>query len=152
MTSNDPFDLERFVQAQAANYAEALAELRAGRKRTHWSWYVLPQLRGLGTSPMAVRYAMSGLDEARAYLAHPVLGSRLAECVTAMQAHAGTAPEAILGGIDARKFHSCITLFARVSAPGSVFHRALDTHFAGRQDAATLALLAGAGSGQARGT
>lgn len=138
----DPFDLDRFVQAQQENYTEALAEMRAGRKRTHWSWYVLPQLRGLGTSPMSVRYGISGLAEAEAYLAHPLLGARLAECVAAIGQHRGLTPELILGPVDARKFHSCITLFARVSEPGSVFHRALAAHFAGEQDPATLARLA----------
>jgi uncharacterized protein (DUF1810 family) len=146
-THDDPFDLARFVRAQAANYDEALAELRAGRKRTHWIWYVLPQLRGLGTSPMSVRYAISGLAEARAYLAHPVLGPRLVACVQAMLSHVGTPPEVILGGIDARKFHSCLTLFARVSAPDSVFHRALAAFFGGQEDEATRRGLAAAGEG-----
>lgn len=141
MSIDDPFDLDRFVQAQRRNYDEALAELRAGQKRTHWSWYVLPQLRGLGSSPMSVRYAISGLAEAQAYLAHTVLGPRLVECVAAIEGHAGTPAEAILGAIDARKFHSCVTLFALVSEPGSVFHRALARRYAGRQDPATLALL-----------
>ena len=142
MASREPFNLDRFVQAQEENYAEALAELRVGRKRTHWSWYVLPQLRGLGSSAMSVRFALSGLPEAKAYLAHPVLGARLIECVAAINQYAGTKPEAILGTIDARKFHSCVTLFARVSEPGSVFHQALATHFAGQEDQATLTLLA----------
>lgn len=145
MASGDPFDLNRFIEAQEENYSQALAELRAGRKRTHWSWYVLPQLRGLGSSAMSVRYAISGLQEARAYLAHPVLGSRLAECVAALDQHADTRLEAILGDIDARKFHSCVTLFARASETGSVFHHALATHFSGKEDQATLALLAATG-------
>ena len=148
MASPNPFDLDRFVQAQRENYAEALAELRAGRKRTHWSWYVLPQLRGLGSSAMSVRYAISGLPEAKAYLAHPVLGARLVECVATINQHAGTRPDAILGSIDARKFHSCITLFARASDSGSVFHQALAIHFGGHEDEATLALLAASGSAQ----
>ncbi len=140
--SADPFDLGRFLDAQAANYADALAELRAGRKRTHWSWYVFPQLRGLGSSAMSVRYAISGLEEARAYLAHPVLGPRLRDCVGAMNAHAGIDAAAILGEVDAMKFHACVTLFARVAGPGSPFHAALDRHFAGTPNPATLALLA----------
>jgi uncharacterized protein (DUF1810 family) len=139
---HDPFDLDRFVQAQAAHYADALAELRAGRKRTHWSWYVLPQIAGLGASAMSVRYALSGLAEARAYLAHPLLGTRLRECVAAMTIHAGRSAAAILGDIDALKFHSCVTLFARVAEPDSPFHRALAQYFAGTPDAATLAILA----------
>jgi uncharacterized protein (DUF1810 family) len=148
MASRDPFDLDRFVQAQEENYPDALAELRAGRKRTHWSWYVLPQLRGLGSSAMSVRYAISGLPEAKAYLAHPILGARLVECVAAINQNAGTRPEAILGNIDARKFHSCVTLFAQVSEPRSVFHQALATHFAGQEDQATLTLLAALGGAQ----
>lgn len=148
MASRDTFDLDRFVQAQQDNYADALSELRAGRKRTHWSWYVLPQLRGLGSSAMSVRYAISGLPEAKAYLAHPVLGARLAECVAAINQHAGIRPATLLGDIDARKFHSCITLFARASDPGSVFHQALAMHFGAQEDQATLALLAAPGSAQ----
>ena len=145
MDSRDPFDLDRFVTAQHETYAAALAELRAGRKRTHWSWYVLPQLQGLGASAMSVRYGISGLPEARAYLAHPVLGARLVECVAAIDQQAGTTPETLLGPIDARKFHSCITLFARACEPGSVFHQALAVHFGGQEDPATPALLASPG-------
>jgi uncharacterized protein (DUF1810 family) len=148
MDSRDPFDLERFVQAQAENYSEALAELRAGRKRTHWSWYVLPQLRGLGMSEMSIRYAISGLPEATAFMAHPILGTRLVECVAAVNQHSAKKPEAILGDIDARKFHSCVTLFGRASEPQSVFHQALATHFAGQEDKATLALLASSSNTQ----
>jgi uncharacterized protein (DUF1810 family) len=138
----DPHDLARFVQAQAATYAQALAELRAGRKRSHWSWYVLPQIRGLGSSPMSVRYAISGLDEARAYLNHTILGARLGECVAVMNSHPGADAAAILGDIDAKKFHSCVTLFARVSEAASPFHDALVKYFAGAGDQATLAILA----------
>lgn len=138
----DPFGLDRFVGAQAPNYDLAIAELRAGRKQTHWSWYVLPQIHGLGSSPMSRRYAISSLAEAREYLAHPVLGSRLRECVDAMNAHSDVSAEAILGEIDARKFHSCITLFAEVAEPDSPFHVALATHFGGSRDAATLSILA----------
>jgi uncharacterized protein (DUF1810 family) len=139
---HDPHDLERFVAAQASNYDEALAELRAGRKRSHWMWYVLPQLRGLGTSPMSVRYGIVGLEEARAYLAHPVLGPRLLACVAAMNAHSGRSAEAILGGIDARKFHSCLTLFARAAgAAGAPFRAALEKYYGGIEDASTVALL-----------
>ena len=141
-SADDPFDLSRFVQAQAANYGQALAELRAGRKTTHWSWYVLPQIRGLGSSAMSVRYAISGTDEARAYLAHPLLGPRLRECVDAMNAHPGADAAAILGDIDARKFHSCVTLFSQVAEPGSPFHLALAKYFSGEQDRATSGLLA----------
>lgn len=146
MQTEDPFNLRRFVEAQAANYDEALAEIRAGRKETHWSWYVLPQVRGLGNSPMSQRYAIAGLAEARAYLAHPVLGPRLRECLAALNAHASRSAESILGDIDAQKFHACATLFARVAEPGSPFAAALARHFGGREHAATVALLAGAGA------
>lgn len=140
-STDDPFALSRFVQAQAENYEEALAELRAGRKRTHWSWYVLPQIQGLGLSAMSVRYAISGLAEAQEYLAHPVLGSRLRECIAAMNAHSDRSASAILGEIDAHKFHSCITLFARIAEPDSSFHLALAKYFSNSQDQATLAIL-----------
>jgi len=138
----DVHDLARFVTAQARNYADAIAELRAGRKLTHWSWYVLPQLAGLGASPLSVRYAISGLDEARAYLSHPLLGRRLRECIDAMNALQGADAAAVLGGIDALKFHSCVTLFARVAEPGSPFHAALAKYFGGREDPGTCAILA----------
>ena len=141
---DDPFDLQRFVDAQQGVYEQALAELRQGRKRTHWSWFVLPQLRGLGSSPMAQRYAIGSLSEARAYLAHPLLGPRLVACVAAINAHAGTEATQILGGIDARKFHSCVTLFREAGEPADpVFSAALDTFFDGQPDDATLSLLAG---------
>jgi uncharacterized protein (DUF1810 family) len=148
MTPREPFELDRFVQAQEGNYAEALAELRAGKKQTHWSWYILPQLRGLGFSEMSVRYAISSLSEATAYLAHPILGARLVECVVAINQHERTKPEAILGDIDAQKFHSCVTLFltgvrARFSLPSGP-----KPHFADQEDRATLALLAAQRSDQ----
>lgn len=141
-SAEDPFDLARFVEAQDTNYGAALAELRAGRKRTHWSWYVLPQIRGLGSSAMSVRYAISGLAEAQEYLSHPILGSRLRECVAAMNAHSGRSPAAILGEIDANKFYSCVTLFKQVAEPSSPFHVAVAKYFSGSQDLATLAILA----------
>lgn len=136
------FDLQRFLDAQAPVYAEALRELREGRKRTHWCWFVLPQIRGLGRSEMAVRYAIASLDEARAYLAHPVLGARLRETVDAVNAHMGTPAERMLGRTDAMKFHSCVTLFAQAAEPGSPFHRALDAFFGGAGDRLTLDELA----------
>ena len=145
LQTQDPYNLNRFVEAQAANYQQALSELRAGKKRSHWSWYVLPQVRGLGFSAMSVRYAISGLAEARAYLEHPVLGPRLLDCVGAMSAHRGNSAAAILGDIDAKKFHSCLTLFAQVAGTGSPFQRALDQYFGGVADGATLAILAGRG-------
>jgi uncharacterized protein (DUF1810 family) len=142
VTTHDPFDLSRFVEAQRENYADAIAELRAGRKRTHWSWYVFPQLRGLGSSPVSMRYAISGLEEAKAYLEHPLLGPRLVECIEAMNRHAAEGPEAVLGQIDARKFHSCVTLFSRVPSANKVFAEALALHFAGQPDTLTTSLLA----------
>ena len=142
----DPHDLARFLAAQEADHAQALAELRAGRKRTHWIWYVLPQLRGLGASGMSVRYGIGSLAEARAYLAHPVLGARLRECVAALNAHEGRSAEDILGAIDALKFRSSATLFAQAAGPDSVFQQALDRYFRGQPDPATLSLLAAQGA------
>ncbi len=137
--------LERFVQAQADSYAQALAELRQGRKRTHWIWYVLPQLRGLGRSPMADHYGIAGCAEALAYLAHPLLGPRLRECVEAVLQHAGKDAVAIFGSVDALKFRSCLTLFATVAPQQPVFARALEVFYAGAADEATLRLLEAGG-------
>ena len=138
---SDPFNLQRFVEAQETVYAEVLAELKAGRKRTHWMWFVFPQLAGLGSSPMARQYAVSGMPEARAYFAHPILGLRLIECVQAMLQHSQQSPRQILGEIDAVKWRSCLTLFAAVDPGGRVFDTALDHFYAGQRDAATLRLL-----------
>jgi uncharacterized protein (DUF1810 family) len=144
--ATDPFDLDRFVRAQAADYAAALAEVRAGRKETHWMWYVFPQLAGLGSSPTARRYAITGRAEAEAYLAHPVLGPRLVEVAEAALAVAGRSARDVFGPPDDLKLRSCATLFARVSPPGSVFERLLAKYFDGRPDERTVALLeAGAG-------
>lgn len=137
----DPYDLERFVLAQAKDYDCALAELRAGRKATHWIWYVLPQLRALGRSSRATYYGLAGADEARAYLAHPVLGPRLRACVAALNAHDGLSAERILGGIDAIKFRSCLTLFLAVDPEDAGLRAALAKYYAGVPDPATLALL-----------
>ena len=141
--AGDPFELQRFVDAQAPDYDRALAELRNGRKATHWMWYVLPQLRGLGASVMATRYGIASLDEARAYLAHPILGPRLIACVDAMNALPGSNAEHVLGGIDAAKFRSCLTLFL-VADPGDAALRdALKKYYRGREDERTLALMQG---------
>lgn len=137
----DPFELSRFLQAQDGSYAQALSELRAGRKRSHWIWFVFPQVLGLGSSAMSVRYAIRSLDEAKAYLDHPVLGERLRQCVAAMCSHTGLAAVDILGGIDARKFHSCLTLFSLADPTERCFGEALDRYFSGERDAATLALV-----------
>ena len=144
-TMDDPFDLQRFVTAQEGDYARALAELRAGRKRTHWIWYVLPQLRGLGLSHYAQHYGVASLDEARAYLAHPVLGARLRESVQAMLDLHGVTAEQVLGGIDAMKFRSCLTLFAAAAPEDPQFSAALERYFGGTRDPKTLALLRGSG-------
>lgn len=136
------FDLQRFVTAQDGIYAQALAELRAGHKQSHWMWFVFPQLAGLGASPMAVRYAIQSAAEARAYLADPVLGPRLREGAAAMLAHKGARPEAILGGIDALKFRSSLTLFEAVADDPSLFAGALDAFYEGERDQRTLELLA----------
>lgn len=134
----DPLD--RFVAAQARDYAVALAELQRGRKTSHWIWYVFPQIAGLGRSDMAQRYAIADLAEARAYLAHPLLGGRLREATTALLAHAGRhAAVAILGEIDAVKVRSSMTLFeAADGAAGSMFAACLDAFYAGSRDPETL--------------
>jgi uncharacterized protein (DUF1810 family) len=134
-------DLERFVVAQDGTYPAALAELRAGRKRSHWMWFVFPQIAGLGSSPMAQRYAISGLDEARAYLAHPVLGPRLVEAARALTDLDGTDPVAVLGSIDALKLRSSMTLFAHAAPEEPVFTEVLARYYAGAEDDATLARL-----------
>jgi uncharacterized protein (DUF1810 family) len=137
----DPFNLERFVEAQAKDYSRALAELRAGRKQTHWIWYVLPQLRGLGSSARADFYGIGSAEEAVAYLAHPVLGQRLRECVAAMNALGGRSAVQVLGEIDAAKFRSCLTLFRSVDPKDEGFGEALDKFFAGVADERSLVLL-----------
>jgi uncharacterized protein (DUF1810 family) len=139
--SDDPFGLDRFVRAQDSTYAAALAEIRSGRKRSHWMWYVLPQIAGLGFSAMSQRYAIRGVAEARAYLAHALLGPRLIECVEAMLTIEGRSAHAIFGSPDDLKLRSCATLFAHVTPPGSVFERLLDQYFEGQRDARTLELL-----------
>ena len=140
---DDPHDLQRFVDAQDGVFETALAELRAGTKQSHWMWFVFPQLAGLGHSPTAQYYAIRSLDEARAYLAHPLLGPRLRLCVEALLPHAGRSSEAIFGSIDALKLRSSLTLFDLV-APQDVFARALDVFFAGEPDQRTLALIGSA--------
>jgi uncharacterized protein (DUF1810 family) len=137
VSAADPFDLARFVDAQATSYDDALAELVEGRKRSHWMWYVFPQFAGLGTSAMAQCYAIASPDEARAYLAHPLLGPRLVACAEAVLAHAGTPAQAIMGSPDDLKLRSSATLFACVSPSGSVFHRLLDAFFDGEPDPLT---------------
>ena len=139
--TTDPHDLERFVLAQEGVYDRALAEVRSGRKRTHWMWFVFPQLDGLGSSPTARQYAIRSLAEAEAYLRHPVLGPRLVECCEAAVGVEGRTAHEVFGSPDDLKLRSCATLFARVSPPGSVFERVLARFFDGRPDPATLRLL-----------
>jgi uncharacterized protein (DUF1810 family) len=130
-------DLQRFVDAQSQTYDQALAELRAGRKRTHWMWFVLPQLAGLGRSAMAQRFALRDLDEAREYLAHPVLGRRLVECARALTALDTTDPVEVFGSVDAQKLRSSMTLFALAAPDQPVFREVLDHYFAGQLDEGT---------------
>lgn len=140
---SDPYHLERFHAAQdaAGVYERALAELQRGRKSSHWMWFVFPQLDGLGHSAMAQRYAIASLDEARAYLAHPVLGPRLRDCAGTVAGTAGRTAVQIFGGIDARKLRSSMTLFLRAAPGEQVFADVLDRHFDGDPDPATDELL-----------
>jgi len=140
---DDAFDLQRFVLAQdaAGTYDSALGELRAGRKTGHWMWFVLPQLAGLGRSTTARRYALSGADEVRAYLAHPVLGPRLRECAQVVASLPTDDPVAVLGSIDAQKLRSSMTLFAVVAPGEPVFAAVLDRWYGGRGDVSTRELL-----------
>ena len=137
LQSEDPFDLQRFIDAQARIIEDVLAELRAGRKRTHWMWFVFPQIAGLGSSAMAVRYAISSPAEACAYLAHPVLGDRLRECVRLVVA-AGRPLAEVFGHPDDMKFRSCMTLFTAVAPAEAVFAEALDRCCGGVRDPTTL--------------
>ena len=137
----DPYDLNRFVEAQEVNYSDALSELRAGHKRSHWMWYVFPQIAGLGHSAMSARYSIRSEDEARAYLAHPVLGPRLVECAEAILGVKNLSALEIMGSPDDLKLKSSATLFAHISAEGSVFHRILDTFYSSEPDLTTLQLL-----------
>ena len=138
---SDPYDLDRFVAAQADSYATAFAEVRRGAKRSHWMWFIFPQIAGLGSSAMARHYAIRSLDEARAYLAHPLLGARLREIVGALEDLPSASPEAVFGGIDAVKLRSSLTLF-EAAGDGAMFVAALDRWFGGQRDAATVARLA----------
>ena len=134
-----PYDLQRFVAAQDAGrtYDQATAELRRGRKTSHWMWFVFPQITGLGQSPVSRMYAISGLAEAKAYLAHPVLGPRLVECAAIVAGLSGRTAEQIFGGIDALKLRSSMTLFLRAAPDEPVFRQVLDQYFGGNPDPAT---------------
>lgn len=142
---NDEFQLSRFLEAQASTYDDALEEIEDGRKQTHWMWFIFPQLKGIGFSPMSQKFGISGLSEARRYLAHPVLGARLRECTRAILKHSADGAEAVLGEIDAAKLRSCLTLFSQADPAEPLFKMALDRFFSARFDAKTLALLRDAG-------
>jgi uncharacterized protein (DUF1810 family) len=138
---DDRFDLERFVQAQQAVYAAVCAELRAGAKRSHWMWFIFPQLRGLGSSPNAQHYGLASLAEARAYLDHPVLGARLRECTRRLLLLEGRSAAEIFGYPDELKLRSCLTLFERAAPQEELFGEALRKYYGGQRDLRTLALL-----------
>jgi uncharacterized protein (DUF1810 family) len=142
MTSaSDPHDLERFVRAQEPIYDQALLEIQRGRKQSHWMWYLFPQIHGLGMSATSRRYAIKSREEAAAYLVHPLLGPRLLTCTKALLELQGMTATAIFGSPDDLKLRSSATLFAAVSAPGSVFHELLDRYYGGEPDPRTLTLL-----------
>ncbi len=140
-SSNDPYNLERFVQAQEGVYAQALSEIRAGEKRSHWMWFIFPQALGLGFSEYSQYYGIRSLDEARAYLAHPVLGVRLRECFETLLRLEGRSAHQIFGSPDDWKLRSCATLFSLISPPDSVFHQVLEKYFDGQVDQKTLLLM-----------
>jgi uncharacterized protein (DUF1810 family) len=139
MDDDDPYDLERFVGAQndGGTYDDALSELRHGQKSSHWMWFVFPQIAGLGQSPTSRRFAISTLEEAKAYLRHPVLGPRLLECADVLLGTHGRTAEQIFGGIDARKLHSAMTLFQRAAPEQPRFGEVIDRYFDGAPDSAT---------------
>jgi uncharacterized protein (DUF1810 family) len=138
---DDPFSLQRFVEAQSRDYGTAIRELRAGAKRSHWMWFVFPQLRGLGRSSTAMFYGITSIAEARAYLAHPVLGPRLRECVQSLLDLSESNAAEILGEIDAMKLRSSMTLFQVAAPDETLFSRALERFYQGKPDAHTLELL-----------
>ncbi len=141
----DPYHLERFVSAQRGSYETALRELQNGQKRSHWMWFVFPQVAGLGSSAMADRYAIKSRAEAGAYLAHPALGARLNECANALLQLKGRTAEEIMGYPDDLKLRSSMTLFAAVSPPDSPFQKVLEIYFSGVPDNRTMAFLAARG-------
>ncbi len=141
MELDDPYDLRRFVEAQAPVYAQVCAELRGGRKTSHWIWFIFPQVRGLGASETAQYYAISSREEAKAYLDHPVLGSRLRECTALVGGIEGKSIDQILGHPDNLKFRSSMTLFAHATEENRIFLEALKKYFGGKFDPQTLARL-----------
>jgi len=141
MTITDPYNLQRFIDAQRGSYQQAVMELTTGHKQSHWMWYIFPQIQGLGRSSMAQRYAISSLDEAKAYLDHPILGPRLGECTGRVIAVSNSTIEDILGHPDDLKFHSSMTLFAHAAADNQIFIGALKKYFRAEFDNATIARL-----------
>ena len=139
--SADPYNLSRFVNAQEDDYEQALSELRDGQKRSHWIWYTFPQIDGLAFSSTSKRYAIKSVEEARAYLDHPILGPRLLECAGALLRVEGRSATEVLGSPDDMKLRSCATLFASVLPAGSVFDRLLEKYYRGERDSKTLQLL-----------
>ena len=140
-STDDPYDLNRFVRAHDDDYERALAEIVSGRKRTHWMWYIFPQIDGLAFSSTSKRYAIKSVEEARAYLEHPILGPRLLECAEAVVRLEGRSAAEIFGSPDDLKLSSCATLFASVLPPGSVFTRLLAKYYGGERDGKTMHLL-----------
>jgi uncharacterized protein (DUF1810 family) len=141
MSSKDPYNLQRFVEAQDPEFEQVCAELRAGQKRSHWMWFIFPQMRGLGKSELAEYYGISSRQEAEAYLAHPVLGPRLRECTRLVTVVEGRSIDQILGYPDNLKFRSSMTLFAATGSENQIFRDALQKYFAGKSDPLTLKLL-----------
>ena len=137
----DPHNLQRFVDAQQSDYDAALAEVSAGRKRSHWMWYIFPQYDGLGFSPTSIHYSIKSLEEARAYLEHPLLGPRLYQCAEALLAVSGRSASQIMGYPDDLKLKSSMTLFAHISPHGSVFEQVLERYFDAQRDQKTIALI-----------
>ncbi len=141
MISNDPHNLQRFLDAQTPIYEEVCRELRAGKKKSHWMWFIFPQLRGLGSSPTAMAFGVSSLAEARAFLEHPILGARIRECTRLVNEVENQSIHQILGYPDDLKFRSSMTLFASVGVDAQIFKDALQKYFAGEPDPLTLELL-----------
>jgi uncharacterized protein (DUF1810 family) len=141
MADNDPYSLSRFINAQETIYESVLAELRSGQKRSHWMWFIFPQIEGLGHSPTSKYYAIKSLDEAREYLNHPILGSRLVECAEIILGIEGRTASEIFGFPDDLKLRSCMTLFSCAAEADSMFDRVLEKYFDGKQDNETLKLL-----------
>lgn len=140
-TNADRFNLDRFVSAQEVTYARALTELTGGRKNSHWMWFIFPQIAGLGSSEMSRRYAIGSIEEAQAYLAHPILGARYRQSVAALQDLVGTTAEAVFGSLDAAKLHSSLTLFAKAAPGDPLFAAAIQRWFRGDKDMQTVKIL-----------